>query len=301
MIKYVVPTDENTIKLYRGDSTKINEFVFGQTSKHCLVGQGIYLTNKESVADTYRTKGTWYFLREEPDVVLFIGYADNKEAAVRAAWPKFLDVMHVKEYGISYNKKSRAAGLFESRMQDQWYNMVHSKAIDISRCESKPGCGNPKWHFEITLRSTKHTSAGFITTFEFPKDMFNNNVYNVDGWHNDSGLIEILLPHMTAEAAEKYARYVGIHFSLGGLPKGSDFLLKMVIEGILNAPTTNGYDKYYQIKDKAWRRLRHILEPYGVIGFEYDGGSYVGGCGRHRAFCIWDDDFVNKHKVCRHK
>ena len=29
------------------------------------------------------------------------------------------------------------------------------------------------------------------------------------------------------------------------------------------------------------------------------GGARVGGCGCHRAFSIWDDEYVNKHRIDR--
>ena len=45
------------MKLYRGDSEKISQFDFNKTYSHCLVGQGIYLTDNIDVANTYRTKG----------------------------------------------------------------------------------------------------------------------------------------------------------------------------------------------------------------------------------------------------
>lgn len=47
----------STLTLYRGDAEKIREFSFHKTNKHCLFGPGIYLTNKQKVADSYRTKG----------------------------------------------------------------------------------------------------------------------------------------------------------------------------------------------------------------------------------------------------
>jgi len=45
-----------------------------------------------------------------------------------------------------------------------------------------------------------------------------------------------------------------------------------------------------------YQRARRALQEYGYRGFEYPGGMITQGV-RHRAFCVWDEDFVNEHKM----
>ena len=300
MFQYEVPSLNKTIVLYRGDNEKIKEFNISKTHKYCLVGQGIYLTNKESVAESYRIKGKRYFNNNVQDITLFNGWVKNKEEAVKTAWPMFLNEMHHREYGVTFNPKSKNSALFVSRMQDAWYNMEHSGAVDIRRINTESR-SSLEWHFEIILKVSGDLKEGYITTFEFPKDMFNRNVYNVEGHHGDSGLIDILLPHMPAEAVVKYQAIANNRYSWYEQPRGMSFLLNMIREGVLSNKTSGRSKRRFTYNERVWQTLRNILEPYGVIGLEYSGGIYTGGCGNHRAFCIWDDDFVNQHKVSRHR
>ena len=53
----------------------------------------------------------------------------------------------------------------------------------------------------------------------------------------------------------------------------------------------------HNLHSDTFKKVQSIVEPYGIIGFEYDGGSRLGGGYTHRAFCIWDEEFVNNHIV----
>lgn len=46
-----------------------------------------------------------------------------------------------------------------------------------------------------------------------------------------------------------------------------------------------------------YRLATKLLRKAGFIGYEYKGGVVTGGSIRHRAFCLWDNDFVNAAKV----
>ncbi len=45
-----------------------------------------------------------------------------------------------------------------------------------------------------------------------------------------------------------------------------------------------------------YKKVRRALEEYGYRGLEYPGGMITNGIS-HRAFCVWDEDFINDHKV----
>lgn len=46
----------------------------------------------------------------------------------------------------------------------------------------------------------------------------------------------------------------------------------------------------------TWDKLIRIFRSYGYIGFKYNGGIFTGSS-RHNAYSVWDEDFINSHKV----
>ncbi len=66
------------------------------------------------------------------------------------------------------------------------------------------------------------------------------------------------------------------------------------------------FDLEFDQYERAHQRLLEVLDDLEYREDELTtyyagniGGVRVGGCGYHRAFSIWDDEYVNKHRVDR--
>lgn len=282
------------VTLYRGDAQKIKEFAFSKTNKNCLVGQGIYLTDSLKIANTYRTKGTY----ETAVHQLFNGEADNRNEAIEKAFPKFCEHMWHDEYGVC-NWYSRVADKDKKRHEDKcrplFRKLVEEKVITadytsppvttaLRSAYIKPS-STIAWEKDMKKKHkrflkvmwVKHPNVGFVTRFEFDEAKFNPNVFNVDKACND------------------------------------DFFWTLMFDsGLKIGHQANGLEEYIKhnkgtlvfnaVKERSdWKKVSQVLRPYGFIGYEYSGGMRLGGGHSHRAFCIWDEQFVNDHKVERFK
>jgi hypothetical protein len=285
----------DTIKLFRGDSTKIKEFKFKETKKWCLLGQGIYLTNNERVAQSYRTKGT------SKSRFGCIVRAKTKPEAVEAA---------LKEYHYHYEWNN--AGLFQRRRFDdlKQQDLEKLKGLLSDKIEkgeitvTRQGYFQKRdqiWDFHLEEKAPKF---GYLTSFEFPEPYFTNNCINIDAVEKDPGFLELLLDcRFWDTSAAPVEAVPNIHWS----PKMKQEFIKKE-KAKVRVPFYETYIRNYspvnsfaKIEPRALKFERIIpeLKKYGIHGFEYDGGFRLGGT-RHRAFSIFDEEFVNDHKVSRY-
>ena len=235
----------NTIKLYRGDSDKIEEFDFNKTNKSCLLGQGIYLTNNLSVAETYRTKGA----RNRSYAFVATITAKTKTEAIASA---------LKQYIKHYKGKN------EKGLEKEFKEKIEKEVIKITRLGYYQQ-RNQDWHFEFQEKEY----AGYISIFEFPEPFFTRNCINFDASDPDKHFLEIL---------ENEELWINEKFH-------TEFL------------KNKRHTLFYETRAIKFNKLINILKDYGVHGFEYNGGKRLGGTLKHRAFSVWDEEFVNRHKV----
>lgn len=264
-----------TLTLYRGDSTRIEEFSFAKTRKYCLVGQGIYLTDKVEVAHSYKTKGTTY--RESR--VLFAGVAKDRTEAYAKGFEVFFNRKCHNEEGTPYWKLKT---LPEKRrlLLEKKYRQEYLLAIEEGRIVANytvTHTGRPK---ELEVIWGEEPEYGFLSKFSFPKKGFLDSMIDL---HNLRDLVfwEIIFNSPLKVQFEKtskdttksefFQENYGKNFE-GGLPA-------------------------FKSKEEFFRKVRHITEPWGYRGYKHRGGMMVGGYGAHNAFCVWDEDFVNKHRV----
>lgn len=258
------------LELYRGDSSKIKEFEFNKTSKYCLFGQGVYLSDSRRVADSYRDKGV---CTNDHEVVLAKSIVPgttriHKEPLLKAGFDTFVEIHWNQRFNHPLKKTSLEYKKLVDELSDVWYFSLQDKAIVVTTTT----IGVTSLSTVIRLVWKRYT-VGYLSTFHFDEQFLLNNVVNLDRYMHDEdflGLvydngIEIFPHHNTRENFIRQNRVSRVR------------------------PATN----------KEWNKLRLVLEPYGVIGFQYNGGQRLGGNGRHRAFVIWDDEYVNRHKVSR--
>lgn len=287
------------LTLYRGDSSKIKEFELKKTYKYCLLGQGIYLTDSIKIAQTYRTKGSGEIAIHQ----LFYGEAANRNDAIEKAFGRFCERLWFKEHGWRPRYPTGIeAKKYEEKHRAQYDRLVEEKVI-VAEYASAPvpvyssspyrGVGGAiamrkdmeKRHKRyLKVEWEENPNAGYMTRFEFDPQQFNPNVFNVDKACNDEFFWTLMYDHdvrigQDAEGLEGYIR----------ANRG-----RRVFDAV---------SSYEQKRSAAetWMKIARILKPYGYIGYEYNGGLRLGGKIHHRAFSIWDENFVNDHKVERFK
>lgn len=287
---------KDTITLYRGDSYEIEEFSFEKTKRTCLVGQGIYLTNTESVANTYRSKGVrrrdWSRnIHTTRDVSLFSAAVANRDVAKERAFAFFCGehgIYHrdihdsrykdrVSKLRVMYN---RLIGDGLIKIEYSGTRVVDSEYLKKENVKPTGSAGRANTWFVRNLTVTWFRPDielfGHISVFRFPKRPFNDSMFNL--------------------AATSYDRELLGMFYDAGCEFGDPYSDR---DSYIRANTwVNWRGKRVSNFNKGhWSKMRHILEPIGYRGFEYPGGVHTGSATRHRAFCVWDDEWVNAHNV----
>lgn len=303
----------NTLTLYRGDADKIKEFEYKKTSKYCLLGQGIYLTDSLRIANTYRTKGT----NVTPVHRLFSGYADNRNVALDLGFDKFCEVMWNKEHGyrnwwgrVSDNDKrkfmDKHRALYRKLIEDKEIVAEYTTAPVVTAIRgryTKPSSTiaaqkeldkNHKKYLKVDWEEIP--DAGFITRFEFEASKFNPAVFHVDKACNDDFFWTLMFEEklMIGNLAETVNEYVRLN-------KGMKVFDAVNIPVDPQARLTMKMRIAKRDSKDTWRKIANIIRPYGFAGYEYNGGLRLGGGFNHRAFCLWDEEYVNDHKVQRYK
>lgn len=269
--------DMGKLTLYRGDYEKIKSFQFVKTHKWCLVGQGIYLTSSMKVADTYRDKGAYSL--KAPSPVLFEGEALNRPDAFEKAFPQFLeDYIKVGAEGwVSERDLKVLRKTNEGAARSKYRRLIEDGLIKAEYTATP----NQMWR-KTSLKVTRkiERNVGYITKFSFDKLTFEQSVVAVNQRISDPMFWEIMFDRGIAFGTHKETR--------------SDYIAwNLQVRGRELPALTLAKD------ERFWRRLRNALTPFGYRGLEYGGGRYAGGAGNHRAFCVWDEDFVNEHKIER--
>lgn len=279
---------ENTICLYRGDSSKIEEFDVKRTDKYCLVGPGIYLTDNKDIAESYRTKGLSYQKRisgfVRPHKVLLGSSIEkntriDRSLAYKEAYDNFW--MEIQEerrfvYGSRYIEEKRNSKKYKEEIKNLYKEYIAEGVV-----HSIYGYFGGKRQISViynrplqNIRTNDY--IGYITCFEFDKNTLESSI----------------IPN------DLYYRYNVWR----GHPNES--VVRELLSEYKNCTTYNLIMKYSPSLDEAvglsYTTIKNVLQPYGIRGIEYHGGYVTGGV-HHRAFCIWDDEYVNKHRVDRVK
>jgi hypothetical protein len=266
--------------LYRGDAEKIKEFDVRKTDKHCAVGQGVYLTDSLTVAQSYRDKGA--SSRNGPDL-LFSGPAKNRGEAYELALPEYVrwriradnlvpssHPLYWKSYdGNNLNADQRKLlEKFKDKFRAEYRQLIEEKTI----VAQYHGSITTKYHLTVTMEADAFT-VGYITEFKFSEFDLRTTMFKCEGHYNgfwDRGFWEIAWDEHGGSIGAPYTdRDSYIRANLGLKP------------------------------NCKFDTLRRILEPYGYRGFEYQGGIRTNSIIRHRAFCVWHDDWLNEHRVRR--
>lgn len=267
------------LRLFRGDSSVIDEFNVKKTSKYGLLGQGIYLTNSLKIAKTYKSKGLSSGMNGE----LFAGHAKDRADAYSKAKPLFFKVYcrlnQLDSYDELKNKKviDAANRVFETLIADK---VITSKYINCT--------GNVP--YLIVTLDQAYIDAGDISTFDFDQDEFESKIIKVDGCVNNEQFWKTMWKHqipMGVQGCASEDQFVQMSSRL------NINLMNIKCKPILQL---KGKTKV-KTADILFDSIRKAMMPQGFLGMEYEGGRYMGGGGHHRAFCLWDHHFVNRHRL----
>lgn len=277
-----------TLILYRGDSQKIDEFRYRKTDKHCLLGKGIYLTDDIKLADTYRTKGlklsSKIKLPPRASQVLFSGKASCRGEAYEKAFINFCrDQWRV--YGYPYVHEKDKQYIKFCQQQRPIYNEMMQEGEILS--EYQPGL----WRDSTRTLVVKYKNDpnpqsryGFISEFHFDRSYFMRNVIHAEKPYIDQSFWEIM-----HDAGIKIGKGFDLPKELYARINQPKYSIVQAVDMVVSGTFITDRFRYY-------KQIEEVMKEYGVLGFEYYGGTRTNGR-RHSAFCIWDEDFVNKHKV----
>lgn len=264
----------DTLVLYRGDSTAIDEFDFHKTSKHCLLGPGVYLTNSRPVADTYRTKGANQNFREFPRI-LFEGPAKDRTDALRKACESYI------QHWIRINARGRRplSAKETTSLHQIFWDLVDARHITADYTVKPGSFARSGPRLEVVYHF--HPKTGYVTEFSFPKKAFEDSLIDATGRPiRDTQFWEIVYDNKVSFGTPYATRneFVTYNSRAQVIPTGKTVRHTFTLQ--------------------VCASLRRACQPYGYRGFQYSGGLITRSI-NHRAFVIWDVDFVNAHKVRR--
>jgi len=336
MRRYMEIARIDELRLYRGDSTKIDRFDVAKTHYRGLFGPGIYLTTDPLIAGDYvATKNEDVVYpkdRIDPEARttkdLLRGYAnriasDFSEKKFRDEW------VRKNGYGQSYNGLSSSAHR----------KMDHDMAIEQAKSlRARLPAAIEQVRQELpTLAVQKLTTGdlrlirkkrdGVISTFEVP------DTYVARTLHADRPLpddvMAIIKDHITRlgykdlrDAEENFVsfddyvkgyRERGTRYAWrdeddddwwrGG--KGENPTLDDFMNGT-HAGSAAFFDGMFDDARPNSTAFIKAMMDAGYVGLEYDGGKRVGqhvrggGGRRHRAFVFWDSDAINSFRGDHH-
>lgn len=263
----------DVITLYRGDPAPVEEFEFKKTNKYCLVGQGIYLTSSKRVGNSYRIKGTTR--NHYQGHMLFSGVALNKTDAYEKAFKSFVEHRNPVLFRVMYPPKWARKTAFDKKHQaklealQKEYRCLLSDGLITAEYKS-----SVEKLIEVSWNSGE--TVGELTVFQFGRREFELGVCDLSETR-DPGFWELMYDHQIKVGTPYADKESYIRNNIGR------------------------YTYLSNATKETFVQMRNALVPYGYRGFEYRGGAIMGGLGNHRAFCIWDEEYVNRHIVTREK
>lgn len=280
------------IILYRGDSEKIRCYDVRKTNEYCLLGKGVYLSDSLSVAKSYMDKGG----DDSNCFTLFEGSASNRLDAYEKAFGMFLKIYFKKHpmYSRDIDEKSKVYLNITAEARNRYNSLIVEGNVKADYVAQQRRAASKF----LTVTYSPENTVGYVTKFEFPEHEFNTAVFKVDGRIRDEFFWELMWDNKVEFGTQHdcKATYIKMNSDGHSIPSFRPmFSLRQMVKSGYVPQHNNWRNK------KALMIVKQLLIPYGYKGFEYNGGGYVGGNGKHRAFSMWDDEFVNDCKVERFK
>lgn len=288
------------IKLYRGDNVFIDMHKTKETNSYNYLGKGIYLTESLKVAESYLLKnenngfgrnGTLTLSFDRP------GMAKDIPHALEKFYQNFLDHYAYAKYNIDAKRiledKKYKKELQECRKAfEEWIasGYIVSKYVNGGKT------------ITITATDPKAKEIGHISEFHIPSHLLEHNVLRCEYLRtSEKRLWEIV--HAEKLSFGLHDPNVDKDTFMQQVGYSSGVLYQMNFESLLNYgnqtdPEKNPMNrKYLDNEIKRREKMIRVFKRHGVKGFEYSGGRLIGGLGHHRAFSIWDDNWIHEFRV----
>jgi len=277
--------------LYRGDSSAIEDFRRSKTKKYSLLGQGIYLTDSQKIAKTYREKGAVRNQHQVGKVYLYQGLAQNRLHAFELAFTNFINrQIEFSSIGCYSREGLRLKNdkKFLTQTRIKYKELIENNTISANYVYK-----NNSKDLRIDVVYDDGAEFGKLSSFVFDEKEFNSSVLKIDTTIKDSFFWELMWDNKVGFGVHKETKEEFIEFN-----SRTNYSIDTISRGVLSSHSSKNHVKIYDTsRDRVFNRMRVVLTPYGYKGLEYSGGYLVGGYGYHRAFCVWDDFWVNYHRI----
>ncbi len=283
------PVRPGCIRLYRGDSAKIETFDTGMTNLLSLFGHGIYLTDNKRVAGDYVSKGG------NAETIFTLSHARTKQDV--------LDYWLRREAA-----KFDADGVDHSNEIAYWTHDVpfsngHDWCLNTPATreerEKRYGYAREKWKrlskdYEIRIKldgtgviqKKLPKSNGAIAVFDVPDAYVRDTLKADDECPED--VVDLLSHVLRKHGDEGTARDMRAFVRQQEWDGETVSFRQLYTSITADSPLT---DREVQTE------FREELQAMGYVGIEYVGGISMGGGYRHRAFVLWDDDKINSFRI----
>jgi hypothetical protein len=301
-----------TITLYRGDSTHINKFDVSKTHESCLYGRGIYLTTDFLIAQTYQTKDAEQFDR------LWIKplFSNNAQTKIEAKEQAFIEFARrfVKDNGklvttcqeyrvledarktnlmhLAYASKRRDATKIPYALPDKLNRLakVHWEEIEPSLLIKIEPIGYPPPMF---LTASSKVMLKYPSTVKAPQDA-------------KPRYFVISMNHKPVGFVSKF-QFPGAELKNNVIDMCSCWNTDPAIAEILLSIMNNKKQKEDKVPslnlellcNNEWinpTKFENAFKRWGYYGLYHTGGL-TRGAKNHGVFILWDNDFVNAHYV----
>ena len=276
-----------TIILYRGDSTSIDSFDVKKASPYALLGKGIYLTDSRDVAKTYRIKDNHLA------TALYEGKAANKPEALQKAFQKYAEdqvwrhpnnVKNILRGGYDKHKEN-----IINQARREWNNLLEGGKITCEYDHNK--------NIVVKFNRNYILEGSAISQFLFSKEEFESKIFKFSGICSDEEFVDFIknqtafIKRENEDHRKKLSKFTNVlaltaptSLTLGKHPHTGVECVSINEYGLSSLP------------QKIKERINKHLKSRGFKGLEYAGGVITHQF-RHRAFVVWDDEWVNEHRV----
>lgn len=298
----------SNMSLFRGDSKQIKRFSMQRVANNSLVGKGIYLTNSIEVAHSYRGKADKKANYKKNSIGRIVHSSSNlyisRESRTKEAFVEFVRQHHQAQTKTGTKVPEQHTKEWAKLVQEVkpvWNLLLNDKHPSLELTEgflSRRSRAFVTSHWESLI--IKEREPGYITQFDFDRKDFESKMLDVSMPITDRRVLKVLY----------YGDY-GYRNPLKEYPFHK-FCKDMETSFISDGCNVEHMAKLEKSHGKQNIHKRNIILLYenmfvkdlkalGYKGFEYSGGSYTSGVDLHRAFSVWDEDYVNRHMVSQFK
>ena len=284
------PVQSGHVRLYRGDSSKIEQFNVGATALNNLFGQGIYLTDNTRVAGDYTSKG------DSEDVIFRLSGRNMTRQQVLDYFIRQI-ARKLDEKGVDHSKEMRywshdvpySDGADFGNMTNELRQREHQQRIAFAT--QRWNQLSKEYEVRVKLDGTgviqRKSQQGNIAVFDVP-ETYLRTFLNADDSIPDRVLDNLtwaLRKFEDKSTAGDIEQFVKQQEWEDETPTFRTIYTSITFESPL---VSDG---------EAQATFIDSLQDLGYNGIEYTGGVSMGGGYRHRAYSAWDAEKINSYRI----